>query len=375
MQQDVYINALGTFLPGPPVSNAEMEDYLGRINGENSRNRAPVLRQNKIKTRHYAVDKSGRANTTSAQMASNAIKNAAQNAEISLRDISYLATSSTLGDILVPGLASHVHAELGLPPIEIANFQSVCASSLMALKSAWLQLKTGQHQCAAVSGSELASRYFQPGFYECVPEIKSQKSIPLDADFLRFTLSDGAGAAILENRPNTGQPSLKILWIDIRSYADRFDTCMIAGGVKDTSGTHIWSHYESPVKAAEAGAFILRQDFSLMHKMIPVWVSHYLDLIDQKKIVIEEIDYFCSHYSSHSLRVEAVDLLKKSGALIDEEKWFTNLYTKGNTGTASIFIILEELYREKNLQKGQKILCHVPESGRAMNGLMLLEVK
>ena len=39
-----------------------------------------------------------------------------------------------------------------------------------------------------------------------------------------------------------------------------------------------------------------------MRKMIPVWVSHYLDLIDEGLIRIPEIDHVVSHYSSHSLR-------------------------------------------------------------------------
>lgn len=135
-----------------------------------------------------------------------------------------------------------------------------------------------------------------------------------------------------------------------------------------------WGDFGDPVVAKESGALMLTQDFDLMKKMIPVWVSHYLDLIDQGKIVIDDIDHLCSHYSSHSLREEVISLLKKSGAMIDEEKWFSNLYTKGNTGAASIFIMLEELYREGGLKAGERILCHVPESGRSVNGLMLLEV-
>ena len=52
---DVFINSFGAFLPGAPVPNSQMEDYLGHIGGKKSRHRAIVLRQNKIKTRHYAV--------------------------------------------------------------------------------------------------------------------------------------------------------------------------------------------------------------------------------------------------------------------------------------------------------------------------------
>ncbi|MCZ6803089.1 MAG: hypothetical protein O7D86_03920 [Proteobacteria bacterium] len=49
---DVFITALGKFLPGDPVPNNEMEAYLGLINGKRSRVRALVLRQNRIKYRH-----------------------------------------------------------------------------------------------------------------------------------------------------------------------------------------------------------------------------------------------------------------------------------------------------------------------------------
>jgi 3-oxoacyl-[acyl-carrier-protein] synthase-3 len=374
MQNDVYINALGAFLPDDPVPSSEMEDYLGCIYGEPSRNRAFVLRQNKIKTRHYALDKNGTARHSNTGMATRAIQDAIGKSEISKNDITYLATATTMGDMLTPGLASHVHAALGLPPLEIASFQSVCAGSLMALKSAFLQVKTGEHRCAAVSGSEFASRYFRPEFYEGIASVKAEGKIPFDADFLRFTLSDGAGAALLENKPNERQLSLKVHWIDLRSYADRFDPCMTFGIVQEDERTKFWGDFGSPIKAAEAGALILKQDFSQLQKMIEVWVSHYLNLIDIGKIEIENIKYFCSHYSSHSLREEAMGLLQKTNTMIAEEKWFSNLYTKGNTGTASIFIMLEELYGSGKLVKGDRILCHVPESGRCINGFMLLEV-
>jgi 3-oxoacyl-[acyl-carrier-protein] synthase III len=370
---DVYINGFGAFLPGEPVANNEMEDYLGRIFGKPSKFRAMALRQNRIKSRHYALTKDGIPLHSSAGMAAKALENAVKNSEASAEDIGYLATSATLGDSLVPGLAAHVHAALGLKEIEIANFQSVCGSALMAFKSAFAQLKSGEHKCAAVSGSEFASRYFRPGNYECVEAYRQAGEIPFEADFLRFTLSDGAGAAFLETRPNTRQLSLKINWIDIRSFASRFDTCMVGGAVKRNDGWNYWSDFGDPLAAAKAGALHLIQDFNLLKRMLPVWVSHYLDLIDRGRIAIDTIDHVCSHYSSHALREEIALLLEKAGAMIDPGKWFTNLYSKGNTGAASIFIMLEELYSGGRLKKGHKILCHVPESGRSLNGFMMLE--
>jgi 3-oxoacyl-[acyl-carrier-protein] synthase-3 len=370
---DVYINGFGAFFPGPPVGNDEMETYLGRIGGKPSRYRPIVLRNNKIKTRHYALDENGVAQHSNASMAAAAISAAVDSSELLLRDVTYLATATTLGDVLLPGLASQVHAELDLGPIEIASFQSVCTSSLMALKSAYAQIRIGEHRAATVSGSEFASRYFRPGFYEHAGDGATAEP-PFEAEFLRFTLSDGAGAVVLEPAPNARHRSLKIHWIDIRSFADRFLPSMIAGGAYDGERLRFWGDYGSPASAARAGALMLTQDIARMRSMLPVWVSHFVELVERGRIVIDEIDHVCCHYSSQSLRDETMKLLTAAGALIPPEKWFSNLSTRGNVGAASIFVLLEELVRVRPLEKGQKILCNVPESGRALNGLMLLEV-
>jgi 3-oxoacyl-[acyl-carrier-protein] synthase-3 len=247
----------------------------------------------------------------------------------------------------------------------------------MALKSAYAQVRIGEHRAAAVSGSEFASRYFRPGFYEHVRNGDGNGAAPeapFDAEFLRFTLSDGAGAVVLEPAPNARHLSLKICWIDIRSFADRFLPSMIAGGAQDGGRLRFWGDYGDPVEAARAGALMLTQDIARMRSMIPVWVAHFVELVERGRIVIDEIDHVCCHYSSQSLRDETVKLLAAAGALIPPEKWFSNLTTRGNVGAASIFVLLEELTRVRTLEKGQKILCNVPESGRALNGLMLLEV-
>ena len=65
--------------------------------------------------------------------------------------------------------------------------------------------------------------------------------------------------------------------------------------------------------------------------------------------------------------------LAAAGLPIAEEKWFTNLPYKGNTGSAAIYIILEEFMRREDIRHGQKILCYIPESGRFSTCFMLLE--
>jgi 3-oxoacyl-[acyl-carrier-protein] synthase-3 len=86
------------------------------------------------------------------------------------------------------------------------------------------------------------------------------------------------------------------------------------------------------------------------------------------------VDYYLPHISSEYFRPRLRHTLEKIGFFIPEEKWFTNLTTKGNTGAASIYIMLEELFYSGRLRRGEKILCYVPESGRFSTVYMLLTV-
>ena len=378
--EDVYITGAGAFLPGEPVGNDDMADRLGAIDESSARIGRLILRQNKIRTRHYAIGANGAVMHSSAEMAARAVAAAVKNSESAPGDLDLLATATTQGDLLVPGHASAVHAELAklsraVRTLEAASFQSVCASSLMAAKAAWLSVRTGEAKAAAAVGSEFSSRWFQPGFYQPAMQKLEDSEARMSAEFLRWTLSDGAGAILLEPRPNARRPSFKVEWISIHSLAHRFDVCMYAGAAHDKRNelTSSWSHYpEGPAQAVGDGAVMLLQDMTLLKRIIRAWVGEYLRLVDQERIVPEAVDHLLCHYSAHSLREEIIRILKSTGGMIDEEKWFTNLPDKGNTGAAALFVMLDE-FAEKGLAKpGDRVLCVVPESGRAMVSFMML---
>ena len=61
---EVYITNTAAFFPNDPVSNDEMEEYLGLINDAPSRSKAIVLRNNGIKNRFYALTKEGKPTHT-----------------------------------------------------------------------------------------------------------------------------------------------------------------------------------------------------------------------------------------------------------------------------------------------------------------------
>jgi 3-oxoacyl-[acyl-carrier-protein] synthase-3 len=370
--RDGYIVGTGVFLPGEPVGNDAMEDRLGRIAGRDSLFGKKALRWNGVESRHYAMRPDGSVTHTLAQMSAEAVRAALDAARLERRDLSMLATAATQGDYLVPGHASAVHAELGAGALEVASFQSVCGSSLMAAKSAWLSVRAGEHDVAAACAGEFSSRWFRPSFYEGTALVDAKGRLRAEADFLRFTLSDGAGAIVVEPKPRPG--ALKINFIDIVSLADRFDPCMWAGACVETRAdmTSAWAHV-GPRAAHEAGAMALLQDFELLKKVIRAWVGAYLQKVDEGRIVPAEVDHCLVHYSAKSLRAEIVSLLENTAGMVPEEKWFSVLREIGNVGSASIWLMLDRLVRSGRVQPGQKILSVVPESGRALVGFMMLE--
>ena len=368
---EVYITSSGSFLPNQAISNEEMEDYLGRINGKESRAKERVLRLNGIKTRHYAINKKQQTTHSNAQLATNAIQNALQRSELRSTEVELLCTGTTQGDLPVPGFASMVHAGLDFKRCEVASFQSVCASGIMALKNAYLQIKSGEKRNAVCVGSELASRMFKASRFEA----QERDTLPFDSEFLRWMLSDGAGAFVLQNHPNEKGLSLKINWIDIKSHANEFPVCMYTGKTDNRNEEEpTWLDYGSYEAASKAGAINLQQDTRLLDQVIKTGIAHYFELIDRGKINREEVDWLCCHYSSEVFKKTIKELMKKGGGEITDEKWFSNLTTKGNTGAASIFIMLDELIQTGKLKPGDNILGMVPESGRFITAFMQLEV-
>ena len=88
-------------MPNEPVSNADMETYLGMIDGRPSKARAIVLNRNGIKQRYYALDKHGNVTHTNVQMAANAIRGL-MDESLSVDDIDLIACGTASPEQLMP---------------------------------------------------------------------------------------------------------------------------------------------------------------------------------------------------------------------------------------------------------------------------------
>jgi 3-oxoacyl-[acyl-carrier-protein] synthase-3 len=135
-----------------------------------------------------------------------------------------------------------------------------------------------------------------------------------------------------------------------------------------------WSNYPSLEEARRAGAFLLQQDLASLDAIVPLGVRRYFELIEEGKLDPHAVDYALYHFSTDHFRKRLIEASRAAGAPFDPTKLFTNLYERGNTGSASIFVMLDELFKSGRLKPGQRILCMVPESGRFIISFMHLTV-
>jgi 3-oxoacyl-[acyl-carrier-protein] synthase-3 len=364
---DVYITKAAKCLPNEAISNDEMEDYLGLINETASKARRLILRNNKIVSRYYALDKNGKSTHNNAELTNNAIQGLFDE-NFTAQDMELLSCGTTTPDVLVPSHASMVHGLLKNKTLELNSSSGVCCAGMNALKYGYLSIKSGNTQNAVCTGSEKLSTWMLANKFENeVVNLKSLEEQPILAfkkDFLRWMLSDGAGAFLLENKPN-GAISLKIEWMEAFSYAFELETCMYAGGDKMENGEiKPWNDY-SPDQWLNESLFAFKQDVKLLDEFILVKGSESMgEALSKNNISADEIDFFLPHVSSHYFVDGLGKALAERGMDIPMEKWFMNLAYVGNVGAASIYLALEELMGSGKLKKGNKILLSVPESGR-----------
>ena len=376
MSKNVYINKIAKFLPNKPVENNMMENILGKIANKPSRARRIILKSNGIKQRYYVIDSEQKICYSNAQITANAIRNL----DIDLNKIECLSCGTTLPDQIMPNHGVMVHGELKSKPCEVIATSGICLSGITALKYAYLSVKASESSTAVATGSETVSTILQAKNFTAETHISEdefakQPEIAFEKDFLRWMLSDGAGAMLLQNKPNKNAISLKIEWIEIFSFANELEACMYAGAKKEHSVLKGYKEFTQEEWLNES-LFTIKQDVKLLNKnIVPITVKKTLEkVLEKRDLCPKDVNWFLPHYSSEYFKNEVYESLIEANFEIPLDKWFTNLTKCGNTGSASIYIMLEELFNHKDIKTGEKILCYVPESGRFSSSFMLLEV-
>lgn len=365
---NVYITRTASFLPNQPISNDDMELFLGKIDQRASRVKNLILRNNQIKQRYYAINQEGKSTHSNAELTQKAVEQLFTN-HFKASDLELLSCGTSTPDQLLPSHAAMVHGLLKNKSMELNTASGVCCAGMNALQYAYMSVLSGNTRNAVCTGSEKVSTWMLAQRYEqeihSLKEVEEQPILAFKKDFLRFMLSDGAGAFLLENSKPSNAKSLKIEWVKGFSYAFEIEACMYAGGDKLADGSiKPWNDY-TPSEWLSKSIFSIKQDVKILEKYILEKGAESMKLVmQQKNITPTDVDYFLPHVSSGYFVERLAQKLEKFGIGMSKEKWFMNLPKVGNVGSASIYLMLDELFQSDKLQIGDKILLSVPESGR-----------
>ncbi len=367
---DVFINNTSHFLPNDSISNDEIEEYLGLLNGQKSKSKSLVLRNNKITNRYYALDKFGLATHSNAELTSKAVRKLFENNSIDISTVDLLSSGTSTPDQMIPSHAVMVHGETPeLQALEVVSSSGVCCAGMHAFKYAFMSVKIGDKKRAISSGSERISKLLRSENYseeiQKLAELEKNPYLAFEKDFLRWMLSDGAGAFLLESKPNANSLSLRVDWIEGVSFAHIQEPCMYMGADKLKNG-YLKSYMDYSLEEILNNSILsVKQDVKqLGENIVPLGFVKLDQLLKEKGLTVNDFDYFLPHLSSYFFEDKIAEFLDLNGMNIPKEKWFTNLATVGNVGSASIYLMIDALFHSKQLKKGQKILLVVPESAR-----------
>ncbi|MEO0508433.1 MAG: 3-oxoacyl-[acyl-carrier-protein] synthase III C-terminal domain-containing protein [Verrucomicrobiota bacterium] len=344
-----YITATSSCLPGRPVSNEEIPDYLGELDGEEAI-RTKILRMNGIRSRHYALDAEQSPTHDLYELATLAASDCLKD-QTHGNPITYLSAGSTNAPLTGPGLSSRIHDHMQQGghlshPVEINSNSGICTASAQALVNSVRAIRSGEHNAALAIGVEQPSEILKssainpPDDRADHDDIKRSKWFM--SVFLRTMLSDGAGAMQLCATPNESRLSFKVNWTFSRSFAHETPLCMQLNGKTNllSQDVDILAQHMKPCA----------------HQTLAEGLSKYKDDLGSYQYVLPHISsFFFKRYLLSELRAFA------DGAPIS---YWTNLETVGNTGAASIYIMLDQFSKTQQIRNGDKIMLFIPESGQ-----------
>ena len=135
-----------------------------------------------------------------------------------------LCTGTSGGDATLPGFANMVQGELAAPPMATSSQRRLRGWARRARSTRRWRSRRARAARALVATSEVPSRLFKRSRFA-----SRGYDIDFDAHFLRWMLSDAAGALAARARSRAGARPLKLLGVHLRSFSGDYPVCMQVG--------------------------------------------------------------------------------------------------------------------------------------------------
>ncbi len=302
----MYARVIGTgsYLPGSPVSNADLAARGIETNDE------WIVTRTGIRSRHLAEP-----GTTSSELGLIAAQRALEMAGIAAADLDLIIVATSTPDYIFPSTACIIQGKLGNKGAAAFDVQAVCAGFTYALGIAEKFIASGSHSKALVIGAEVFSR---------ILDWSDRGTCVL--------FGDGAGAVVLEASDKPG-----ILATAMHADGSQSGILNVPGQICGGQVT---------------GDPFLRMDGQAVFKFaVKVLAEVAEEVCATAGIATTAVDWLIPHQANIRI-IEATG--KKLG--VDRERVIVSVDRHGNTSAASVPLALDEAVRDGRIQRGHKVL-------------------
>ncbi|MFR4241321.1 MAG: beta-ketoacyl-ACP synthase III [Clostridia bacterium] len=263
--------------------------------------------------RHIAEE-----NEDTVTMASRAAQRALEDADIKAEEIDLIIVATISPTEIMPCVACGVQEKLGAEKATCFDLNGACTGSLLALNTAQAYLSQEIYQTALVIGAEKLS---------ALTDWTDRGTCIL--------FGDGAGAVVLKAE-ESGR------------YAQVTQSIGKKGGAL-TLRSRNQIQYETDPKAKETYIQMNGKEvFTFAVSKVPEAVKN---LLSREKVPCEDIRYYLLHQANERIIRSAARRIGE-----DISKFPMNMDEYGNTSSASLLILLDEVKKSGKLQRGDKLV-------------------
>ncbi|MBL7137704.1 MAG: 3-oxoacyl-ACP synthase III family protein [Bacteroidales bacterium] len=364
----VKIIGSGSFLPGEAILPDQVDYYLGQLTEAPEKirkwlQRVRILMKELLEVEyyHFALDPKTREFTEdNVSMSVKAAREAITDAGMKPEEIELIVYGSAHQDQM-PTASVRIQEVLGIERCGELSVHANCTSAYKALLLAHELLQSGRYRNALVISSSMSSS-------ELVAEYYNQTLVRKEELFLRYFLSDGASALVLQAEPERSGNGLYLDYTYMES----------AGGKKPSAmGNRRPAYWMNPKEEFAKGYHHLAQMFqeelrANFHEANgSVFLNGLKRMLALHPVDPRKIRFFQVNFPSKHISELVMEECRELG--IDRNTLYSKMATMGYIGPPMAFLCLDRIRKEEKLNPGDIILSFVTEVSKFMQAGYVLK--